>query len=285
MSAPSTLIIGAGVFGTSTALYLIRKYPSASVTLLDRSAHDAETRVAASWDWNKAVRADYADITYMKLALEAKSIWKSDPLWSPFYHETGIFWVAPTSFATKVVENYKTLGVEAELYACSVEEAKREYGGLFADADYQGIKEVLVNKSSGVGDAKDALGAVIGEAIKLGVRYMHAEAVSLLFKQGHGGMMVTGVTTSDGTSILAERVVLCTGAYTPKLLMDSAPDRQELHTGERVIAAAVAEAIAPLSQGLVHKYRNMPVGITDNPPGRGKSTPITCYSPTSNPPK
>jgi glycine/D-amino acid oxidase-like deaminating enzyme len=47
----SYIIVGAGVFGVSTAYELIRKYPQASVILVDRDAYDAETRVAASWDW------------------------------------------------------------------------------------------------------------------------------------------------------------------------------------------------------------------------------------------
>lgn len=47
------VIVGAGVFGVSTAYTLIQKYPNASVTLVDRDAYDAESRVAASWDWNK----------------------------------------------------------------------------------------------------------------------------------------------------------------------------------------------------------------------------------------
>jgi len=50
-SNPSYLIVGAGVFGVSTAYTLIQKYPHASVTLVDRDAYDADTRVAASWDW------------------------------------------------------------------------------------------------------------------------------------------------------------------------------------------------------------------------------------------
>lgn len=49
----SYIIVGAGVFGVSTAYTLIQKYPQASVTLVDRDAFDAESRVAASWDWNK----------------------------------------------------------------------------------------------------------------------------------------------------------------------------------------------------------------------------------------
>ena len=98
-SPPSSLsyvIVGAGVFGTSTAYHLIQRHPDANITLIDRDAVDAETRVAASWDWNKVVRADYADPEYCRLALEAKKIWSGDdPLWNRHYHQSGIYWISP----------------------------------------------------------------------------------------------------------------------------------------------------------------------------------------------
>ena len=58
----SDLIVGAGVFGVSTALQLRRKYPEATVTLVDRAF---PYQAAASWDWSKVVRADYPDIFYI----------------------------------------------------------------------------------------------------------------------------------------------------------------------------------------------------------------------------
>jgi sarcosine oxidase/L-pipecolate oxidase len=78
----SYLIIGAGIFGSSTALSLIRKYPNGNVRIVDREPFPCQ--LAASWDWNKIIRAEYNDIFYMKLALEAKDLWENDPLYSPF---------------------------------------------------------------------------------------------------------------------------------------------------------------------------------------------------------
>ncbi|KAG9829841.1 hypothetical protein KCU77_g13664, partial [Aureobasidium melanogenum] len=68
MADKSYIIVGAGVFGVSTAFHLIKKYPNADITIVDRDAFDQDTRVAASWDWNKVVRADYDDIVYCKMA-------------------------------------------------------------------------------------------------------------------------------------------------------------------------------------------------------------------------
>ncbi len=272
MASSSYLIVGAGVFGASTALHLIRKYPGASITLLDRNAFDATARVAASWDWNKLVRAEYSDIDYMRLGLEARAAWKEDPLWRPFYHETGVFWATRTGFAQEVAHNYTALGVETELSVMPVENARLEYGGLLAEGDYEGISEVLINRTSGVADAKDALQRIIEETVALGVKYVQAEVATLEFEDGVGGGC-RGVRTRDGSVIVADRIVLCTGAFTARLLADSAPERTDLQAGGRIIAAAVSEGVAPLTEEQVQKYSGMPVTITWNPPGRGTNSP------------
>ncbi len=82
------------------------------------------TRVAASWDWNKVVRADYHDIIYTRLALEARELWKNDPLWQDFYHESGIYWISQTGFAEQVIKNFEDLGVLADLHSCPLDEAR-----------------------------------------------------------------------------------------------------------------------------------------------------------------
>ncbi|TIC99292.1 L-pipecolate oxidase [Colletotrichum higginsianum] len=274
-SNKSFLIVGAGVFGASTALHLIRAHPDASVTLVDRNAYDAPIRVAASWDWNKVVRADYLDIEYMRLTLEAKKHWSEDPLWKPFYHESGVYWVSPSNFAERMQENYKQLGVDSGLFSLSVDEAKRQYGGIFADADFTGVKEVFVNKNSGWGEAKEALQRTIEEAVKLGVKYVEAEIAKLEFD---GGGAATGVQTVEGESIKAAHVILSTGAYTAKLLADSAPERTELHAGDRFVAAAVTEGFTPVTGENAKDLYDGPVGISTVPPSRGASNGSVPHS-------
>lgn len=265
---PSYIIVGSGVFGASTALHLIRKYPDAQITLVDRNAFTAPTRVAASWDWNKVVRADYADFDYTRIGWEARSLWKEDPLFNPYYHETGIYWISATGFANKVVENFKRLGVNGGLFSHPVEEAKKLHGGLFADADYTNIKDVLINDHSGWAEAKEALQNVIGAAVKLGVRYVEAEVSRVHFANGTDGA-AKGVATKSGDVIEADRVILCTGAYTAKLLLDSAPGRTSLHAGNRLIAAGVTEATVPLNEEQLERFREMPVAINEVPPEKG----------------
>lgn len=272
-STPSYLILGSGAFGASTALHLIRAHPNASITLLDRDHYAAPTRVAASWDWNKVVRADYSDVFYTKLALEAQALWRTDPLWKPFYHQSGVVWISGTSLARRVVENHAALGVRADLGVYGVDEVRGMYGGLLAGADFTAVQEVLVNRGSGWAEAKEALQGTIEAAVALGVRYVVGEVAALRLDgdAGAGARRCCGVVMADDTRIDAERVVLCTGAYTPKLLIDSSPEWTDLHAGERILACGVTEATAPLNAEEVHILETMPVAINENPVERGMS--------------
>lgn len=277
MSSPSYIIVGSGVFGASTALHLVRKHPDASITLIDRDDFNASTRVAASWDWNKVIRAAYLDSAYTKLALEAQHLWRTDQVWRPFYHESGVAWISPTSFAEQVLKIYAELGVTADLRAYPVEEARALYDGLFDDADYTGVKEVLVERTSGWAEAKEALQNTIETAIGLGVKYIAAEVTAVNFEDTRGRRRCCGVKTASGESIATDRVILCTGAFTPKLLIDSSPQWVDLHAGDRILAAAVTEAIAPLSAQQSSILGTMPVIMNDNPTERGmKGLHIRC---------
>jgi sarcosine oxidase / L-pipecolate oxidase len=97
------LIVGAGIFGASTAYHLT--HPTSHsftqglevsiprVTLLDRSPLGAG--IGASEDINKIIRADYSQKFYMDLGYEAIDAWKSlsNPggILEGLYHQTG--WV------------------------------------------------------------------------------------------------------------------------------------------------------------------------------------------------
>jgi glycine/D-amino acid oxidase-like deaminating enzyme len=265
----SYLIIGAGVFGVSTAFHLIQKCPDASVTLVDRDAFDADSRVAASWDWNKVVRADYDDLIYCQLALEAQDIFKSDPLWKPYFHETGIYWICRSEYARDVISNYQQLGRKADLAAIPVGQARAMYNGLFDEADYTNVKEVLVNKSSGWGAAGDCLTAITRKTIELGVKYVTAEVATLHFRDQD---RCSGVRTATGEILTASHVILCTGAFTPKLLELSAASSglKDLRAGPRILAGGITTGMAQLDDKSYEKFAAMPVGIQGYTASTGK---------------
>ncbi|KYK57396.1 hypothetical protein DCS_04405 [Drechmeria coniospora] len=259
-SNESFLIIGAGVFGVSTAYHLIKRDPHASVTLVDRDPFDADSRVAASWDWNKVVRADYEDFVYCQLALEAQDVFRTDPLWMPHFHETGVYWICRNDFAKDVVENYKTLGRKADITVVPVHVARKMYDGLFDEADYTGVKEVLVNKTSGWAAAGDCLRAVTRKAMELGVRYEMAEVATVLLDDSGS---CRGVQTTTGGTLTASHVILCAGAFTPKLLELSAARSgvRDLRAGPRIVAGGITTGIAQLDGESLERFASMPVGF------------------------
>lgn len=73
----NVIIVGAGCFGLSTALYLLKDDGgnSYNVTIIDASP-TIPAPDAASSDLNKVVRSTYADPYYTRLAKEAISLWK-----------------------------------------------------------------------------------------------------------------------------------------------------------------------------------------------------------------
>ncbi|KAH9895321.1 sarcosine oxidase [Xylariomycetidae sp. FL2044] len=270
------LIVGGGVFGTSTAYHLKKQHPEARIQLVDRDHPlTSATRVAASWDWNKAVRADYADPLYCRLALEAQDVWRADPLWRPFYHETGIYWISRTDVARRVVDNFERLGRRGDgvdIASVPVAEARKLYGGVFDHADYTGVESVLVNRSSGWGEAKDALRRVSEEAVALGVEVVVAEVDGLLLADDDDGACV-GVRAADGREFRADKVILSTGSFTPKLLEMTADrtGRDALRVGDRILAAGVTTGLVNLDDETMERFKGMPVGIQENPPERGAS--------------
>jgi sarcosine oxidase/L-pipecolate oxidase len=67
---------------------------------------------SSSNDVNKVIRADYDDIMYMQLALEAQELWRNDPIFKPYYHESGLLMAEQIGPGRKSHENYRKLGCD-----------------------------------------------------------------------------------------------------------------------------------------------------------------------------
>lgn len=250
----SYLIVGAGVFGASTALYLRQSDPSAIVTLLDQTSFPNPS--VASHDLNKIIRAEYDDIFYMKLALEAQRLWRSDPIYKPYYRESGMLFAEDMGMCRKCVENYKALGEESVAEMITPEEARARFSE-FKDAEWTDVKESYYNPRSGWGEAEPALRSVIQAAVDHGVIYIAATVLTLSINQIG---TCTGVQTEDGRDLTADHIILCTGPRTAKLLADSAPNNKELQVDGRMVAAAAAVSctvrVAPKQ---MDRFRHVPV--------------------------
>jgi len=190
----SYLIVGSGVFGVSTAYYLTKAYPEASIVVLDRSL-EFPCHLAASHDINKIVRADYDNSFYCGLAIEAKKEWESNPLYAQFYHQSGLVRLDYPSLGRSILKNYEDLKVSTGASIITPDEMKVQHEGLFADADCRGVSEIFYNPSSGWADATSAVNAVVTASIAGGAEFIQGDVERLEF-DGNGDC--TGVKCTNG---------------------------------------------------------------------------------------
>lgn len=256
------LIVGAGTFGASTALHLKQYHPDASVILLDRTPFPCPS--AAGHDLNKIVRADYEDTLYMELALEAMQQWKTDSELKKYYHETGKLFAGTETEGRKFVENFEKVLGRSPATILDLSEAKGRFGGVFKDGDWSGVDSCTFNPEAGWADAEEALRSVIQEAVDLGVEYRPSSVGKVLFNS-YGRCVGVQTTDRKDREILADRIVLCTGAYTAEILAESAPDRPELQVGDRMVAAGAAMCLFRIPETEMGKFASAPVIV--NPMG------------------
>ena len=165
-SPPSQIIIiGAGVFGISTARALLSrpKYSNCKITILDASPK-LPNPSGSSVDSSRIVRPDYANATYASLAIEAQKLWRdtSDGSWGgqDRYHEPGFLITADIGaewYVTKSLHNVRSLAESSEgvvdkkrIEELPDKEAIRRasgYTGVSGDSGY-------VNWGSGWADAE-----------------------------------------------------------------------------------------------------------------------------------
>lgn len=265
--ASSYIIVGAGVFGASTALALSREKPAPTIILIDRTPFPCP--IAASHDINKIVRSDYGDIFYCKLGLQTLERWREDPLYKQWYHQSGLAKATDERYGKvqKIFDNYKELGVDVKAELFSPREMKTRFQGLYADADFTDVDEILWNPSSGWAEAARALQATIEAAVENGVHYVSAPVAKLVLKDDG---CCTGIRTEDGRTFSASSIILSTGAYTTELLADSAPTQPQLQVGDRITACAVCEAAISLSPEQAKKFQNAAAFVLDAGKVQGK---------------
>ena len=260
----SYLIIGAGVFGASTALELRRVLPTAKVTLLDRAPFPNPS--AASHDLSKIIRADYGDVFYMKLALEAQKLWRNDPIYQPYYHESGMLYAVNRGMVQGFLENYKKINEDHISELLTPEEAKSRFDGVFRDANWEGVTENYWNPRSGWAEGEGALRSLIQAAIDHGATYKTASVSRLSFDMDGECL---GVSLENGDELQADHVIVSTGAWTSILLANSAPKDKTLQAGKRMVAAGAIQCRATFPPDQAEKLSSVPVTFNNMPHTEG----------------
>lgn len=221
----SVLIIGAGTFGLSTALQLLRKGHK-NVTLLD--PYEVPSPLSAGNDVNKVFQSTVESEFYSELAEEALQMWRSDPVFKPAFHEVGIVYGACGEEAVpeinKRIATLKKKGVEfCELnspadFAKYVKEPNSSIDnslkGLTLDGRFKDWKGYFQKNMCGWTYAALALNNAANECKERGANFIVGSAEELMFTDDK----CTGVRTYTGEIYDADIVVICAGANSTKLL-------------------------------------------------------------------
>jgi sarcosine oxidase / L-pipecolate oxidase len=260
MTDSDVLIVGAGIFGVSTAYYLsITSDRPSKITLLDRAP--VPSPHAASSDLNKIVRADYSKRFYMDLAYEAMDTWKSEDWLRDHFHQTG--WVAldekDSDLSQRIRANFRASGRPDQSASISLEEVKTSWGGVLSGIKTEGFNKAYVNPSAAWANASSAVEAMAQRAISNGVKYQVGEVQEL-----HHSDNKVSVETTDGLHHTATKVLLATGAWTPWLMtgletfLSISPEHS---VNKQIQAAGVCVASFQLTNAEAAHYGQMPILI------------------------
>ncbi len=192
------VVIGAGVFGTWTALWLRRR--GASVTLVDQ--YGAGNSLSSSGDESRVSRSAHGlDRHYPSWQRRGLDHWRAlDPA---LFVETGVLWLAGSSggFEADSGASLDALGIPAE--RLDPDQMRERWPRLRTDGLAWGLFEpeagVLMARR-GVASAARAFAEDGGE-IRIGVARLDGERVSV-----------------DGSPVEADAFVLAAGPWLPKLL-------------------------------------------------------------------
>ncbi|KAK9769610.1 putative FAD dependent oxidoreductase [Seiridium cardinale] len=219
----SILIVGGGTWGCSTALHLARRGYS-KVTVLD--AHPVPSPISAGNDVNKIVEQegsfsdgdDEAAVAQVLLAAATEG-WKNDPVFSPYYHDTGYIVAASSPEVLQHLKDREIRHHESSFKKLdTAEDFQSTMPAGVLTGRFPNWQGYFKNSGAGWVHARKALVSAYSEAKKLGVTFIAGsptgQVVSLIYAERD----VRGAKTADGHEHLADRTILAAGATAPQLL-------------------------------------------------------------------
>lgn len=228
-------MVGAGVFGVSSALAAKKRHAEKSVTLIQWKP----TLEPASYDTAKIVRRVYNVKAYEELASQAMTKWEETE-YDDVYHNSG-WLVFHQSRPKSVTQGSREL---------KKEEAREIHGGILANTRLSDIEVILEDKATAWAEASKAVEKSIKTAETLGVQVFEAIVESLLWE----GKTCVGVKMGNGGS-LKGTVVLAMGCWTPNFLTSQSIPGD---LGESLMAGVSVLGVK-LSDEQYQRYKGMPV--------------------------
>lgn len=207
----SILIVGAGVFGLSTALELNRRGYT-NITVVDRYAPPAID--GSSVDISRIIRIDYADPVYCQMAAEAYKGWTTE--YRDQYHESGFALLSETPSNDWIAKSKATVlsnGRTVEDLDDATELLK-SYPNI--QAQLSGLSGYL-NRLGGWADAAGSIQKLASKCSVAGISIISGPCGTVTSLRREGSRVV-GVNVLGGGSISASQVIVSTGAWTNQLL-------------------------------------------------------------------
>ncbi|KAK9450167.1 FAD dependent oxidoreductase [Limtongia smithiae] len=225
-------IIGCGEFGLSTAYYLLLAGYK-SVTLFDRSTPPVPD--GSSVDISRIVRADYDDVVYARMVVEALEGWHGE--YSEYYSECGLLCMTPDGnpkYLADALATVSALGLPVMQFASGEDAAKNLH---LHNGALQGLSGYL-SREAGWAYASKAVGYLFNKCLELGAVFV-PKAVSEIVYSTDGPTTVTGLKLEDRTVFPADLVIAATGAWTDSLVPLSS---RTLATGQPVAFVQLTDA-------------------------------------------
>jgi len=213
----SILIVGAGTWGCSTALHLARRGYK-HVTVLD--PHPVPSPISAGNDVNKILELNsfageekdevWVSNTLLDAATEG---WLNDPVFKPYFHETGCI-ISATSESARKHMNSSDGPTEAGgwIPLKSKEDFQATMPKGVLTGEFPGWEGWWMKKGSGWVHARKSMESAAKEAERLGVQFVaggeKGTVKSLIYEEDD----IKGANTLDGKQHRADRTILCAGA-------------------------------------------------------------------------
>ncbi|CAL5868483.1 uncharacterized protein PFLUO_LOCUS2709 [Penicillium psychrofluorescens] len=250
------IIVGAGAFGLSTALHLIRN-GFTSVSVFDKD-DQIPPRYSAANDLNKIVRAEYEDPFYTNLTIKAIAAWKT-PLFAPHFHQTGFLHCVSGNAPQKAIDTLKRFQASAEEHA----EIRSHVTPLKGQTDIRQACWQLegplpgwygyLNRYDGYAHSANALAAVYRAVQASGVRFHlgeHGAVDEVVYVNTREGKKSSGIRTKDGEFHPASLVIIAAGGSAGQLVPE---------VGKNVVAKSWSVAHVHLTDEETSALRGIPV--------------------------
>ena len=218
------IVVGAGVFGTWTAMKL--QEAGKRVGLIDAWG-PAHAR-ASSGGESRMTRGAYgADEVYTRMALESLVDWRalSGRAGLPIFHQTGVLFFFPhvEPFLEQTMQVHRRLGLPTELLDNSAMRRR------FPQIEFSGIEAGLFEPRFGALMARRAVQTLFAEYLAQGGGYEEAQVRPV---EGTGSALES-ILLADGRALHARQFVFACGPWLGKLFPDLLghrifPTRQEV---------------------------------------------------------